>query len=105
MDCTLWELQAFDRGHDKALKERDTLNYIIGEYMYDAMCAVMSNLSGKKGSAPVTYGDVRKKPVLDDIVQQEEEEVDPQRAYENYIVQRKIDKLNWDLAHMDGSVS
>ena len=105
MDCTLWELQAFDRGHEQAIKERDTLNYIIGEYVYDAICAVMSNLTSKKGGSVITFGDVRKKPMLNDIVEHEEEEEDAQTAYENYIVQRKIDKLNWDLAHMDNSVS
>lgn len=103
MDSTLWELQAFDRAHEIELKERDTLNYIVGEYVFDAMCAVMSNLAGKKGKS-VTYTDIRKNPMLNEI-DKHEEELDAQAAYEAYIVQRKIDKLNWDLAHMDDSVS
>lgn len=103
MDSTLWELQAFDKAHELRLKEQDSLNYIVGEYVFDAMCAVMSNLSGKKGNT-ITYGDIRKKPMLDDIAKQEIE-VDRETAYRNYAVQRKIDKLNWDIAHMDDAVS
>lgn len=103
MDSTLWELQAFDKAHELRLKEQDSLNYIVGEYVFDAICAVMSNLAGKKGN-PVTFGDIRKKPMLDGITEQKEE-IDPKQAYEDYIVQRKIDKINWDLAHMDDAVS
>lgn len=71
------------------------MNYIAGEYVFDALMAAFSNMFSKKGAKPKTFSDIRKNPILSNIT---EEEVDEKTAYDNYRAQRMIDKLNWDLA-------
>lgn len=99
---SLRELRAYDDAHKLQIKEQDFLNYLLGEYVYDALTAALSSAFAKKGSKAPTYLEVREKPILDKIDQKQEEVevVDEQTAYERWRTQRKIDKLNWDLAQI-----
>ena len=96
MHTTLRDLGLYDIAHERALKESDYMNYLAGEYMFDALMAALGNMFAKKGTQPKGFSDFRKNPILSDLG--EEEEIDEKTAYENYRAQRMIDKLNWDLA-------
>ena len=101
---TIRELKVYDDAHRLEIKERDFMNYVLGEYVFDAFSAIISGLFAKNKSDRLAYTDLRKEPVLSKIDEPPEPtEEDMQRAYEQYRMQRKIDKLNWDLAHMDMS--
>ena len=99
MSTTLRDLRLYDKAHEKALQEQDYMNYLAGEYVFDAVMAAIGNVFAKKGEKQKGFIDVRPKPILSEAVK---EELDAKQAYDNYLAQRMIDKLNWDLAHMDG---
>ena len=97
MHTTLRDLSLYDEAHERKLKEDDYMNYIAGEYVFDALMVALGNMFSKKGTPIKSFTDVRKQPVLSEVIEHEEV-VDEQTAYEKYRVQRMIDKLNWDLA-------
>jgi len=97
---SLRELQVYNEAHKLKIKEMDYLNYLTGEYVYDALVAALGGMFAKKGTKAPTYIEMREKPILDKIDEKQEEVVDEQTAYENWRMQRKIDKLNWDLAQI-----
>lgn len=100
MRHTLRELRAYDDAHKLQVKEQDYLNYLLGEYVYDAVSAALGGVFAKKNTKPPTYIELREKPLLDKLGEEPEKEVDPQTEYERWRMQRKIDKLNWDLAQI-----
>jgi hypothetical protein len=94
------ELRLYDKAHEMKIEEQDHMNFLMGEYFFDAIAAALSNMGMKKGDKPLTYTDIRKEPILKTI-DKKQQEIDEKQAYENYRVKRMIDKLNWDLAHME----
>ena len=96
---TIRELKSYDDAHKLKLKEQDYMNYLMGEYVFDAVGAVVSGMFAKKGTQPKHYMDIRPKPIMEHIDEQKKIE-DEKTAYERYRMQRQIDKLNWDLAQI-----
>ena len=77
------------------------MNYLAGEYMFEAVTAAMTNMFPKKGTRGLTFSEIREKPILHDLdFEAQQEAIDQEKAYERYRVQRAIDKLNWDLAQI-----
>lgn len=100
MRHTLRELRAYDDAHKLQVKEMDYMNYLLGEYVYEALSAALGGVFAKRGTKAPSYLEAREKPILDKIDKEPEKEVDPQTEYERWRMQRKIDKLNWDLAQI-----
>ena len=96
---TIRELRSYDDAHKLVLKEQDYMNYLMGVYVYDAFGAVLSGMFAKKGTQPKSFADIRPKPIMEHIDEQKKIE-DEQTAFERWRMQRKIDKLNWDLAQI-----
>lgn len=96
---SLRELKAYDDAHKLVLKEQDYMNYLMAEYFYEALGAVVSGMFAKKGTQPKQFIDIRPKPIMEHIDEEKKVE-DEQAAYEKYRMQRQIDKLNWDLAQI-----
>lgn len=96
---TIRELQSYDDAHKLKLKEQDYMNYLMGEYVFEAVGAVASGMFAKKGSQPKQFTELCPKPILDHIDEQKQIE-DEKTAYERYRMQRQIEKLNWDLAQI-----
>lgn len=74
MDSTLWELRAFDRAFDKQREVVDSDQYLMGEYVFEAVSAALANVLKKKSAKAVTFKDMRNKPLLQMIEDERKEE-------------------------------
>lgn len=62
------DLEPYAKAHNKEIKERDTLNWLLGQYFASALDATVCNseLWRKKGSEPHEY---IRKPIMQEIEQ------------------------------------
>lgn len=73
MHSTIRELRIYDKAFERKQKITDFDNYLLGQYVFDAVSAALANAFSGKNKKAVSYQDVREKPLLQ-IMEEERKE-------------------------------
>lgn len=67
-------MKAFDKAFNTQREIVDADHYLLGEYVFDAVTAAIANALKKKSAKPITFHDIREKPLLQAAEEEREEE-------------------------------
>lgn len=99
------------RGHEEKVKEKDALNWYLGQYFASALDATVCNntLWRKKGSKPNGY---IKKPIMSELASRQKKETnipltedEKRKKTEQLFMRLQLMGANFNLNHKDGKVS